>query len=143
MSSDQLKAITDMKLSFQDVASTMTDLGITFTPPTVNGTQMAPGQGFGGDFSGMPMDDGGGPVIISGGQGEPPSGSSGTTGGRPSTGDVGGFQGADQGMIVSQDLSQSQIATMQASRGSSTGRGRVPTVLIDALIDLLQERSQP
>jgi hypothetical protein len=136
MSSDQLKAITDMKLTFQDVRTTMTDLGITFTLPAGNGTQMAPGQGFGGDFGGAPVGGGGGPMIINDDPGGPPS-----EGGRFSSG--GGFQGGGQGMITSGNISPEQMATLQAGGGKpSQGSGRIPTLLIDALINVLQKRTQ-
>jgi hypothetical protein len=144
MTSDQLKAISDMKLTFTDVTSTMKDLGIEFTPQTVNGTEMAPGQGFGGDLSGAPIDGGGGAVVIQGGQGGPSTNSSGPSGGGPRTGSGGGFQGPDSGFATNGNISPEQIATMQAGgQGPSMRSGRIPTAFLNALIDLLQKRSQP
>jgi hypothetical protein len=143
---DQFKAITNMKLTYKDIASTMTALGITFTPRKVNGTQVAPGQGFGGDFGGPPVGGSGGTITIGGGPGESTTGGnsrrSGSYGGNPTSGTSGGFQGG-QG-FNGQNLTQSQIATLQASRGNfSQTSGRIPTALLNALIDLLQKRSQP
>ena len=137
MTADQLKAITDMKLTFADVSSTMTALGITFTPPTVNGTQVAPsGSGFGGDFTGAPPEGAGG--FPSGG-----STSGGTSRRSGTTGGGGGAFVYGSGGTGGANLTQSQIATLQAGRtGSSTRSGRVPTALLNALIDLLQKRSQ-
>jgi hypothetical protein len=142
MTSDQLKAITDMKLTFADVAATMTSLGITYTPPTANGTQVAPGEGFGEGFSGVP---GGGAVIVGGGAGGVPSSgsTSGGTGRSSGTGGGGAF-GYDSGGAGGGNLTQSQIATLQAGRGNfSQSSGRIPTALLNALIDMLQKRSQP
>jgi len=148
MTAEQLKAITNMKLSFKDISSTMTALGITFTPPTVNGTQMAPGQGFSGDFGGVPPIEGnGGTVVISGGPGGSDAGgisrrSGNSGGGNPNTGTSGGFQGGAG--FNGQNLSESQIATLQAGRGNfSPSSERIPTALFNALIDRLQKRSQP
>ena len=143
MTADQLKAITDMKLTFTDIASTMTALGITFTPQTINGTQVAPGQGFGEGFAGAVPPD------VAGGfpSGDSTSGGTsrrtGTTGGNSSSGGGGAFSYGSGG-TGGANLTQSQIATLQAGRtgGSSARSGRVPTALLNALIALLQTRAQ-
>ena len=137
MTADQLKAITDMKLTFADVTSTMKALGITYTPPTVNGTQMAPGQGFGGDFAGGVPPEGAGGFPAGGSPSGGTSRRTGTTGG-------GGTFANGSGGPGGGTLTQSQIATLQAGRtaGSSASSGRVPTALLNALITLLQTRAQ-
>lgn len=142
MTKEQLKEITDMKLTFKDIASTMTALGITFNRPNASGTQTAPNGGdFQQGFGGFPG-EGGGPGGSGTNPGSPnrPSGSS--TGGNTPGGGTGGFPGA--GGFSGQNLSQSQIATLQAAGGNNPNReGRIPSPLMNALIDLLQKRSQP
>jgi hypothetical protein len=141
MTKEQLKAITDMKLTFKDIASTMTALGITFTRPNASGTQIAPNGGnFQQGFGGFPG-EGGGPSGSGTNPGGPNRPSGNTTGGNTSGGGTGGFPGA--GGFSAQNLSQSQIATLQAARGNNPNReGRIPSPLMNALIDLLQKRSQ-
>ena len=143
MTADQLKAITDMKLTFADVTSTMPALGITYTPPTVNGTQVAPGQGFGGDFAGGVPPEGTGGFPAGGSTSGGASRRTGTTGGGPGSGGGGTFANGSGGPGGG-TLTQSQIATLQAGRtaGSSARSGRVPTALLNALITLLQTRAQ-
>jgi len=117
MTSQQVQAIIDMKLTRQDEFSIMQELGLVNNRPGASGT---PGASSGQGFQGNAPDAGGG---IPGG------GPSGGAGGVP-----GGGQGFDP----------QQMATAQA-RGAQSGgaSNRVPTPLLNALIDLLQERAQP
>lgn len=130
MTPQQIQAITDMKLIQQDEFSLMQELGLVTNLPNISGTPGASsgqGQGFApGAGEGFP---GGGPEDIPGG------GPSGGTGGYPGAGSVpGGGQGFDP----------QQMATAQARGAQSGGAGnRVPTPLLNALIDLLQKRAQP
>ena len=134
MTPHQVQAITDMKLTQQDEFSLMQELGLVTNLPNASGTPQAPfgqGQGFApGAGEGF---RGGGPEDIPGG------GAGGYTGGGPSGG-AGGYPGAggDQG------FNPQQMATAQARGAQSGGAGnRVPTPLLNALIDLLQKRAQP
>jgi len=133
MTPQQLQAITDMKLTQQDEFSLMQELGLVSNLPNASGTPQAlfgQGQGFvpraGEDFPG------GGPVIVQGGGPGEGFGGAGTYPG------AGGVPGGDQG------FNPQQMATAQA-RGAQSGgaSNRVPTPLLNALIDLLQERGQP
>ena len=108
MTPEQLTAITDMKLTQQDVFTTMQAQGIT---PGGSQPRSAGSQGDRGSFT-------------------PPQG-----------GFPGGFpEGAGPG--AGQSFNPEQIATAQAARAQAGGTSRVPSVLIDALIRLLQSRVQ-
>lgn len=123
MTSEQLKAIDDLKLTSQDVAGTMSSLGIGLVNESVSGTQSAPsGQEF-----------------VIGIQGDP-GGRGASAGGPPAGG--GGPQiigGPSSGMV---NLNQSQIATMQASNGTLNNAPVGIAALIDALIKILEKRAQ-
>ena len=127
MTPQQIQAITDLKLTQQDEFSLMQELGLVSNLPNASGTPQAlfsQGQGFvpraGEDFPG------GGPVIVQGG------------GPGEGFGGAGGVPGGDQG------FNPQQMATAQAGRAQSGGAGnRIPTLLQNALIDLLQKRAQP
>jgi len=129
MTPAQIHAITAMKLTQQDVRTTMGTLG--FAPsngnaPSATGTPQASfnpnGGGFAGGAGGPPA--GGGAAPAGGG-----SASAGPVGG----GDLGagGFTGAGTGQA-----SSTQVAS------APTRSGGIPSALLKALIDLLQKRSQ-
>jgi hypothetical protein len=123
MTSEQLKAIDDLKLSSQDVADTMSSLGIGMVNENASGTQSAPsGQEFVMGIQGDP-----------GGSGAPAGGSPAGGGGPQITG------GSSSGTGI---LSQSQIATMQASNGNGDNTPGGTTALSDALIKILEKRAQ-
>jgi hypothetical protein len=113
MTPEQVKAITDLKLTRQDLFTTMQTLGIaSANRPNASGTPRPSGGQGGGNFPG-------------GGPGGPPGG--------------GGGQGFNNG----QNLSPAQIATLQARRSQNGGSGqfnRIPPALYDALIKLLQSK---
>ena len=139
MTQQQIQAITDMKLTRQDELSTMQTLGLVNIPPNASGTPGAPsGQGYSGRNFGGGGDDGFVPGAGGGAGGYPGGGAGGYTGGGPSGG--GGYPGEGGG----QGFNPQQMATAQARRAQSGGAGnRVPTPLLNALIDLLQKRAQP
>jgi len=113
MTPEQVKAITDLKLTRQDEFKTMQDLGISFgNRPNASGTPRAGGNGGGG--GGFPGGGGGG----------------------------GGVPGAGGGGNNGQNLSPAQIATFQARRAQGGGGqfNRIPVPLYDALIKLLQSK---
>ena len=113
MTPEQVKAITDMKLTRAEEFQTMQTLGISFgNRPNASGTPRPSGGGGGNGFGG-----GGVPGV-----------------GAPGGGAPGGGQGS---------LSPQQIATFQARRAQSGGSGRsnrIPPALYDALIKLLQSK---
>jgi hypothetical protein len=114
MTPEQVKAITDLKLTRQDEFKTMQDLGISFgNRPNASGTPR-PGGGGGGGGGGFPGGGGGG----------------------------GGVPGAGGGGNNGQNLSPAQIATFQARRAQGGGGqfNRIPGPLYDALIKLLQSK---
>lgn len=131
MTTEQMQAITNMKLTYDDVAS----LGQSFGGPGMQGTPSASGTAFpgAGSFpSGGNMPGGPGGNIPSGG---PPSGGgfAQSGGGMPGGGsDITGITG--QGGTTAQ-------TTPQASRGSQQGTGVNP-MLLNALINLLQGKTQ-
>jgi hypothetical protein len=131
MTSQQTQAITDMKLTPQDEFSLMQALGLNTNRPNASGTPQA--------YSGQGFDPGAG-----GGRGErqsgyPGGGAGSYTGGGPSGG-AGSYPGAGGG----QGFNPQQMATAQARGAQSGGAGnRVPTPLLNALIDLLKKRVQP
>jgi hypothetical protein len=133
MTPQQVQAITDMKLTQQDEFSIMQELGLVTNRPEASGT---PGASSGRVFQGDAPGAGGGIIITGEGPGGYPGGGpSGGTGGYPGAGGVpGGGQGFDP----------QQMATAQAGRAQSSGTSeRIPTPLLNALIDLLQKRAQP
>jgi hypothetical protein len=114
MTPEQVKAITDLKLTRQDEFKTMQDLGISFgNRPNASGTPR-PGGGGGGGGGGFPGGGGGG----------------------------GGVPGAGGGGNNGQNLSPAQIATFQARRAQGGGGqfNRIPGPLYDALVKLLQSK---
>lgn len=119
MTPEQLQAIDAMKLTRQDTFRVMQDLGLV-TQDNSSGTPEAHAQGQGGDFGG------------------PPAGGEGGDGG----GHAGGGEGGGSGFSGGQNLDPQQIATAQARRSQEGRLNRIPQVLLDALIKLLETRSQ-
>jgi hypothetical protein len=117
----RVQAITDMKLTRQDMVKTMSDLGLT-NGFGGNGTRTpgAPRTGGGGFFPGAGGDAGGPPA------GGPPPGAD-----RGGAGGFGGGTGATGGARTTPN------ATEQALRAQFANR--IPTPLMDALIALLQK----
>jgi hypothetical protein len=122
MTTEQTEAITAMNLTRQDMMTVLQEQGLTMGGGTQSGTteRNSGGAGFGP------------------GGGVPPDG--GFPGGGPGAGPGTGF-GGGQGSGLSPD----QIATAQALRSESGGGGfgslsRIPTPLIQAIIQLLQEK---
>lgn len=116
MTPAQMQAITELKLTRQDMFTVMQDLGLASARPNASGTPQANRQGNNFPGGGFP---GGGP---GGDQG----------GGQPG----GGFPGGGNG----QNLDPQQIATLQARRTQGGGgfANQIPSALMDALIKLLQ-----
>jgi len=127
MTPQQVQAITAMKLTQQDEFSLMQELGLVSNRPQASGTPGASsGQGFQGYAPGAGGDRPGG---------YPGGGAGGGAGGYPG---AGGVPGGGQG------FNPQQMATAQAGRAQSSGTSeRIPTPLLNALIDLLQKRAQP
>lgn len=112
MTSEQMQAIEEMQLTQEDVFALMQEQGIEMGAGP-GAERMATAQAGGGGFT---PPDGGFPG--GGGPGQGP-------------GDGGG-----------QGLTPDQIATAQASRGAGgVNPNRVPTALIEALIEFLQEKA--
>ncbi len=122
MTSDQSKAIADMKLTQADVVAFMQQQGVSMGPtPSAGGSKSGTSNQGGSGFPG-----GGDP-----GGGMPPGG---FPGGDPGGGMPGGNTTTRQG---------SSTQTANATPGAQPGRGgnmnRVPSALIDALIQYLQK----
>jgi hypothetical protein len=116
MTPSQIKAIEAMNLSGRDIFTTMQQMGLA---PQEDGTPFTrPAGGFGNGGSGPRFGDGG------------PNGG-------PGGGQVFVNPGGGQG------LSPQQIATAQARRSQGGFANRVPAVLLDALIKLLESRVTP
>lgn len=120
MTAEQMKAISDMQLTRQDMFTVMQDQGITQGRGQGNENRQNSQNGSGGGFGFAPPDGG------------PPSGGFGGGGGGG-----GGFGGGPGG----QSFTPEQIATAQAARGQGGGFGpnRIPSGLIDALVQYLQK----
>jgi hypothetical protein len=112
----RVQAITDMKLTRQDLVKTMSDLGLS--------------NGFGGNGTGTPRAPG-----ANGGTGFFPGG--GDAGGPPGGGDRGG--GGGFGVVTGGNggTRPTPNATQQALRAQFANR--IPTPLMNALIALLQK----
>lgn len=119
MTGEQMQAINSMGLTPQDMMTVMQELGLDM------------GRGQRPSGSGDTTQDGGGGFMPPGGGMPPDMGGGGAPGG-------GGGMPGDGG----QGLSQDQIATAQAARGAGGGPvgdpNRVPTTLIDVIIEYLQ-----
>jgi len=127
MTSQQIDAITAMELTQQDVMSVMTEMGLAFNRSGASGTPDASSaQGFpGGGFPDA---------------GSVPSGGFLESGTDPDAGGAGGRRFVTGG---GQQLSQEQIATLQAGGGQTGGRlsNGIPQPLLKALIDLLDKKT--
>ena len=133
MTSQQMDAITAMKLTQQDVMTVMSDAGLSFNDSGASGSS---GSSSGSSQSGFPA---GG--FDPGAASNPPSGggAAGGAGGPPSSGSApaGGVDmGGDPG------FGPQQMATQQAGGQSDGSNNRIPTPLLRALIDLLQKKAQ-
>jgi hypothetical protein len=121
MTSEQMQAITEMNITRQDMFTVMQDQGITQArgQGQSNGSRPSGQNGNGGGF--VPPDGG------------PPGGFGGGGGG-------GGGFGSGQG---GQNLTPEQIATAQAARAQGGGFSfnRIPSGLIDALVQFLQKKA--
>ena len=119
MTPEQVQAIEDMQLTQNDVFTLMQEQGVT--------TAGGQGTSGGGNSSGFTFQPGnipeggfppGGLVVVEGGPGE-------------------GGQGR-----AGQNLNPEQIATAQAARVQGGGFNRTPSILIKALIQLLDTKTQ-
>ena len=118
MTPEQVQAIEDMQLTQNDVFTLMQEQGLTIA----GGQRTGGGNSSGFTFQPENIPEGGFPpggVVVEGGPGE------------------GGPGGAGQ------SLNPEQIATAQAARGQGGGFNRTPSVLIKALIQLLETKTQP
>jgi len=126
MTAEQLRAITDMNLTSQDLMTTMQGLGLSMpeqmSAPSGSGQAGEGQQSPIGDVGAMPAGGGGAPPA--GGGGAPPAGGGGPSGG----GMPGGGNTA---------LNPALRQTRQAQRNSAGG-GSSP--LLDALIKLLESK---
>ena len=131
MTPEQIKAIEDMQLTRQSMGEVLQSLGMDFGAPAGASGTPAAGQGYrnSGDF---PRGGGEGPGGGSGGGGF-------TINGGGFTADGGGFVVQGEGLQVTPDASTR--ATMQAR--SSTQASRVSPMLLNALIKVLETKSQP
>jgi len=116
MTPEQMQAIVDMKLIRQDMFTVMQDQGITQArnPGSGNRPNVQNGNGNDGNFV----------FVGPGGGGPPPE----------------GFGGSGPG---GQSFTPQQIATAQAARaqGGGFGLNRIPSGLIDALVQFLQKKA--
>jgi uncharacterized membrane protein YgcG len=125
MTSQQMDAITAMKLTQQDVMTVMSDAGLSFNDSSASDSSSSssgssqngfPAGGFDPGAAGGPPSNegGGGPVIV---------------------------EGSPGGMGGGQQLEPGQIATLKAGGIQSGGTTiQIPTSLLNALIELLQEK---
>jgi hypothetical protein len=130
LTTEQMKAITDMQLTRQDTFALMQEKGINpgggqgFSAEQIATAQA--GRASGGGFT---PPDGGGFAPPDGGGFAPPDG-------------AGGFPGGTGQGSGGESLSPEQIATAQAGRASGAGGpNRIPTALIDLLIKYLEDRA--
>jgi hypothetical protein len=124
MTPQQVQAITGLKLTRQDMFTTMSDLGLSNFGGGANGTpgfSFTPRAGGGGFTRGGGGNDGGG-------------GAGGGGGGFPGGG---GFGGGGTGGTGAARATPN--ATQQALRAQFANR--IPTPLMDALINLLQKKA--
>lgn len=129
MTPGQMQAINAMKLTQEDVFAMMQEQGI------ITG-DASEGNNDGGNESaeGFTPPNGGAPHALGGGGGG--GGGEGGEGGFP-----GGGEGGGPGGNGGQALSPDQIATAQAHGPGGGGPRGVPSALIDALIQLLNEKA--
>ena len=120
MTPEQIQAITNMNITRQDMFTVMQDQGIT----------QARGQGQGNSNRSNGQNGNGGGLGFAPPDGGPPGGFSG--------GEPGRFQGGGQG---GGSFTPEQIATAQAARAQGGGFNRIPSGLIDALVQFLQKKA--
>ena len=142
MKPEQVEAIEAMNLTPQDMFTLMQEQGIANNLNVVGNVTGTPGPGavevFGEGFSSSRGDSSGGmpPSGVNPGGGPPAGGI--TSGGGII---VGGGPESDLGQGSGQNLDPQAMATLQAERPQRAGiMNRVPTALIDALIELLQSK---
>lgn len=124
MTREQIQAIAGMQLTQQEMFAYMQKAGLMQMPQS-EGTPGASTSGGGG------FPDGEDPMFVEGGG--PPAGFEG--GGGPG----GGFPSSGQGFNP-EDLTAEQRATLEAQRGNRGGYGRNASVLLEALIELLESK---
>jgi hypothetical protein len=122
MTTDQMSAIKAMGLTQQDIFAVMQEQGGDFVQAQRSDSET---------FSFSP-NSGGGP-----GGGGPPDG--GMAGGAPPDGGMGGDMGAMGGAGPGTSTDQSQSTGTGSGAGRSAGSAGVPTALVDALIQYLQQ----
>ncbi len=131
ITSEQMNAISDMKLTQEDLFAVMQEQGLVpgggqeFSPDQIATTQAEGGSG-GGSGGGFTPPDGGFPP--GGAPGEAP----------------GGFQGGPGQGTGGQNLNPEQIATARAERSAGGGGGmfsRVPPMLVEAVIKFLETKA--
>jgi hypothetical protein len=122
MTPDQMKAITDMNLTRQDMFTVMQDQGIV----------QARGQGSNNRPNGQNGNGNGNGFVFVAPNGVPPGGFGG--------GEPGRFPGGGNGQ-GGQSFTPQQIATAQAARAQGGGFDRLPPGLIDALIQFLEKKA--
>jgi hypothetical protein len=128
MTREQIRAIAGMQLTQQEMFAYMQKAGLMQMPQYSGtpGASDAEGTFYPG---GMGAE---GPMTFEGGGG-PPAGFEG--GGGP----AGGFPSSGQGFNP-EDLTTEQRATLEAQRGNRGGYGRNASVLLEALIELLESK---
>ncbi len=139
MTAQQMEKITAMKLTQQDMMTAMNDAGVGFNPSGASGTPNAPSGSGQNNFpaGGGPASDGGSFSVSGGGPaGGGPAGGGPSGGGAPPAGGfvIQGDPGAASG-------APGQSATPQAVRSNGFAN-RVPGPLLNALIQMLQKKTQ-
>jgi hypothetical protein len=124
MTDQQIQAIAAMKLTQKDMLTQMGVLGFDPNATPASGTAQAfPASGFAGGFTG--------------GAGGPPSGGAASSGGGAPAGGfaAGGDPGGGVGGAITGQAGSTPVA------GAKTRPNAIPSILINALIDLLQKRA--
>ena len=119
MTPEQMQAIQNMNLTRQDIFTVMQDQGITQGRGQGNGNRSNSQNSNGGGFA---PPEGGPPGGFGGGEGP------------------GGFPGGGNGQGGG-SFTPEQMATAQAARAQGGGFNRIPTGLIDALVQFLQKKA--
>ena len=132
MTSEQMNAISDMKLTQEDLFAVMQEQGLApGGGQGLSAEQIATAQAGGGSGGGFTPPDGGGFGSPGGGGFAPPDG-------------AGGFPGGTGQGTGGQNLNPEQIATARAERSAGAGGGmfnRVPPMLVEAVIKLLETKA--
>jgi hypothetical protein len=119
MTPEQMQAITAMNITRQDMFTVMQDQGITQGRGQGNGNRSNSQNSNGGGFA---PPEGGPPGGFGGGEGP------------------GGFPGGGNGQGGG-SFTPEQMATAQAARAQGGSFNRIPTGLIDALVQFLQKKA--